>query len=86
MAGTGWGFAAPRRGGHERGRIHVGVGGWTFPPWRGVFYPRGCRKRRSCPMRGASDRHRGQRHYCRLQSPESFAKWHDEVPEGFVFA
>ena len=21
------------------GKIHLGVGGWNFPPWRGVFYP-----------------------------------------------
>ena len=20
-------------------RIRIGIGGWTFPPWRGVFYP-----------------------------------------------
>ncbi len=23
----------------KSGKIYVGVGGWTFPPWRGVFYP-----------------------------------------------
>ncbi len=23
----------------ENRRIRIGVGGWTFPPWRGVFYP-----------------------------------------------
>jgi hypothetical protein len=26
------------------GRIHVGIGGWTFAPWRGVFYPDGLPK------------------------------------------
>ena len=23
------------------GKIHIGIGGWTFEPWRGVFYPEG---------------------------------------------
>jgi uncharacterized protein YecE (DUF72 family) len=69
------------------GRIHIGVGGWTFPPWRGVFYPKGLPQKDELSHAG--------KHltgleingtYYRLQSPESFAKWHDEVPEGFVFA
>lgn len=69
------------------GRIHIGVGGWTFPPWRGVFYPKGLPHKDELSHAG--------KHltgleingtYYRLQSPESFAKWHDEVPEGFVFA
>ena len=25
----------------KSGKIYVGIGGWTFEPWRGVFYPRG---------------------------------------------
>ena len=23
----------------SNGRVRIGIGGWTFPPWRGVFYP-----------------------------------------------
>lgn len=70
-----------------KGRIHIGVGGWTFPPWRGVFYPKGLPQKDELAHAG--------KHltgleingtYYRLQSPESFAKWHDEVPDGFVFA
>ncbi|MBR0649482.1 DUF72 domain-containing protein [Roseomonas terrae] len=70
-----------------KARIHIGVGGWTFPPWRGVFYPKGLPHKDELAHAG--------KHltgleingtYYRLQSPESFAKWHDEVPEGFVFA
>lgn len=69
------------------GHIHVGIGGWTFPPWRGVFYPKGLPHKDELAHAG--------RHltgieingtFYRLQSPESFAKWHDEVPEDFVFA
>jgi uncharacterized protein YecE (DUF72 family) len=70
-----------------KGSIHVGIGGWTFPPWRGVFYPKGLPHKDELAHAG--------RHltgieingtFYRLQSPESFAKWHDEVPEGFIFA
>jgi hypothetical protein len=25
----------------KSGSIHIGIGGWTFEPWRGVFYPEG---------------------------------------------
>ena len=27
-------------------RIRVGIGGWTFEPWRGVFYPEGLAQKR----------------------------------------
>ena len=30
----------------KQGKIHIGVGGWTFAPWRGVFYPKGLLQRR----------------------------------------
>ena len=25
----------------KSGQIRIGIGGWTFEPWRGVFYPQG---------------------------------------------
>lgn len=70
-----------------KGRIHVGIGGWTFPPWRGVFYPKGLPHKDELA-------HAGRRltgievngTFYRLQSRDTFAKWHDETPEGFVFA
>jgi uncharacterized protein YecE (DUF72 family) len=31
----------------KSGKIRVGIGGWTYEPWRGEFYPRGCRMRAS---------------------------------------
>ena len=30
----------------SKGRIYVGIGGWTFEPWRGVFYPEGLTQKR----------------------------------------
>ena len=67
--------------------IRVGVGGWTFEPWRGLFYPAGLR-------------HAGELAYAsraltsievngtfyRGQTSATFAKWHDETPDDFVFA
>src|SRR3546814_13195645 len=38
--------AAPGRGPMAQGRIFVGIGGWTYEPWRGVFYPEGLTQKR----------------------------------------
>ena len=69
------------------GNIRVGVGGWTFPPWRGRFYPDdlpqkqelhyASRKLTSIEINGT---------YYGSQKPESFAKWRDETPDDFVFS
>lgn len=68
-------------------RIHVGVGGWTFEPWRGTFYPADLPKARELDYAGAhltAIEINGT--FYRAQSPKSFAKWRDAVPAGFVFA
>ena len=70
-----------------KGRIHVGIGGWTFPPWRGVFYPKGLPHK--AELAYAAQHLTGievNGTFYRLQSRDTFAKWHDETPEGFVFA
>lgn len=66
--------------------IHIGVGGWTFEPWRGVFYPKGlaqakelsyaARQLTSIEINGT---------YYGSQKPESFRKWASDVPDGFIF-
>jgi uncharacterized protein YecE (DUF72 family) len=69
------------------GKIHIGVGGWTFEPWRGVFYPDGLAQKRELQYMGeqmTSVEINGT--FYGSQKPESFQKWHDEVPEDFVFA
>jgi len=68
------------------GRIRAGMGGWTFPPWRGVFYPDklrqadelawASRKVSSIEINGT---------YHSLQKRESFARWARETPDDFVF-
>lgn len=68
--------------------IRIGIGGWTFAPWRGgAFYPDDLPQRRE--LEYASRRLTSieiNATYYGSQKPESFQKWHDETPEDFVFA
>ncbi len=67
--------------------IRVGVGGWTFEPWRGTFYPpklpqkreleHASRQLTSIEVNGT---------YYGSQKPASFIRWRDETPDGFVFS
>jgi uncharacterized protein YecE (DUF72 family) len=69
------------------GTIRVGVGGWTYEPWRGPFYPSGLAQRRELEYASGkltSIEINGT--YYGSQKPESFAKWHEETPRDFVFA
>ena len=69
------------------GAIRVGIGGWTFAPWRDNFYPRGLVQRRELEY---ASRHvtaiEVNGTYYRTQKPATYAKWRDQVPEGFVFS
>lgn len=68
-------------------RIRVGIGGWTYEPWRGGFYPDGLPQKRELEYASrqlSSIEINGT--FYGSQKPESFAKWHDETPDGFVFA
>ena len=69
------------------GRIRVGVGGWSFAPWRGVFYPKGLKQ---ADELGYAASHLtsieiNATHY-RLQSAKSFKSWSAAAPQGFVFS
>jgi len=69
------------------GRIHVGVGGWVYEPWRDNFYPAGLAHSRE--LEYLSRRITAieiNATYYRNQSPASFARWRDAAPDGFVFA
>jgi uncharacterized protein YecE (DUF72 family) len=69
------------------GIIRTGCGGWTFEPWRGVFYPDTLKQKdelaymsrqlRSIEINGT---------YYSSFKPDSWRKWRDETPDGFVFA
>src|SRR6202790_3873172 len=69
------------------GAIRIGIGGWTYEPWRGPVYPDkfpqkreleyASRKLTSIEINGT---------FYGSQKPETFAKWRDETPDGFVFS
>ena len=69
------------------GKIHVGVGGWDFDPWRGTFYPPGLAKTKQLAhLAGRLTATEINATYYKLQSPELFARWAGMVPDGFKFA
>lgn len=69
------------------GTVRIGISGWTYKPWRGVFYPQGLvqndeltyasRQFRSIEINGT---------FYGLQRPEAFGHWREETPDDFVFA
>ncbi|AMM26724.1 DUF72 domain-containing protein [Variovorax sp. PAMC 28711] len=67
--------------------IRVGVGGWTFAPWRDNFYPKGLShaKELGYASRQLSAIEVNGTYYSTMK-PESFRKWHDETPDDFVFS
>jgi uncharacterized protein YecE (DUF72 family) len=70
-----------------KSQIRIGIGGWTFEPWRGTFYPDNLAQKRELEYASSkltSIEVNGT--YYGSQKPESFAKWHDETPEEFVFS
>ena len=68
-------------------RIRVGIGGWTYEPWRGRFYPEGLAqsKELSHASRQVSAIEINGTYYG-LQKPATFAKWRDETPDDFIFS
>ena len=69
------------------GSIYLGVGGWNFAPWRGVFYPKGLAQAKEL---GYAASHLTSIEinstFYGLQKPATFQKWHDATPDGFVFS
>jgi uncharacterized protein YecE (DUF72 family) len=69
------------------GKIRIGIGGWTFEPWRGVFYPPGLpqAKELEYASRALTSIEINGTYYS-SQSPETFRKWRNATPDGFVFS
>jgi len=67
--------------------IHIGVGGWTYEPWRGVFYPSDLTQKRELEYasRALTSIEINGTYYSTFK-PDSWMKWRDETPDGFVFA
>jgi uncharacterized protein YecE (DUF72 family) len=69
-----------------QGTIRVGVGGWTFEPWRNNFYPAGwpiARELEYASRQLTAIEVNGT--YYSLQSAATFAKWREQTPDDFVF-
>jgi uncharacterized protein YecE (DUF72 family) len=70
-----------------RGHIRIGIGGWTYAPWRDTFYPAGTPKSRELDYASrqvTAIEVNGT--FYRLQTPAVFRKWHDATPDDFIFA
>lgn len=67
--------------------IRVGIGGWTFEPWRGVFYPADLVQRRELEYasRQLTSIEINGTYYSSFK-PDSWRKWRDETPDDFVFS
>src|SRR5690348_15973728 len=73
--------------GRRRPDVRVGISGWNYPPWRGVFYPPGLPQRPelehaanvlgTIEINGSFDA---------LQKPESYADWYRRTPADFLFS
>lgn len=71
----------------KTGQIRIGIGGWNYPPWRGAFYPQGLAQAKE--LEYAASRLTSieiNSTFYGSQKPESFRKWADAVPDGFVFS
>jgi uncharacterized protein YecE (DUF72 family) len=69
------------------GVVRVGISGWTYAPWRGVFYPKGLKREEELGY--AASRVRAieiNGTFYGMQRPDAFGGWADQVPTDFVFA
>jgi Uncharacterized conserved protein len=67
--------------------VRIGISGWRYPPWRGVFYPEDLRQKdelsfashtfRSIEINGT---------FYSLQRPANFSAWYDQTPDDFMFS
>ena len=72
---------------NRKSGIHVGIGGWTYEPWRGVFYPKGLPHAKELAYAGerlTSIEVNGT--FYSTMKPATFRKWACEVPDDFVFS
>ena len=70
-----------------RGRVRIGISGWLYPPWRGVFYPKDLAQKRElayASRKFESIEINGT--FYSLKTPASFQRWYRETPEDFVFS
>jgi len=67
--------------------IRVGISGWNYKGWRGVFYPKGLAQRRELEFASrALNSIEINGSFYSLQRPESYRRWRAETPDDFVFS
>lgn len=67
--------------------MRIGISGWRYAPWRGVFYPRALPQRAELAYAArtfASIEINGS--FYSLQHPSSWRAWYEATPAGFEFA
>ena len=67
--------------------VRIGISGWRYAGWRGVFYPQGLAQRRE--LEYASRQFRSVEingSFYSLQRPEFYRQWYSDTPDDFVFA
>jgi uncharacterized protein YecE (DUF72 family) len=67
--------------------VRIGISGWRYTPWRGVFYPKGLPQKREleyATSQFSTLEINGT--FYGMQSPDAFAAWADRAPDGFVYA
>jgi uncharacterized protein YecE (DUF72 family) len=70
-----------------QGRIHIGISGWRYSGWRGIFYPEKLPHRRELEFASQRfDTIELNGSFYSLQRPQSFVQWHSETPQDFTFA
>ncbi len=69
------------------GKAYVGVGGWTYEPWRDNFYPKGLAHARELQYAsGQLSAIEINGTFYGTQKRDTWIKWAETVPDGFVFA
>lgn len=69
------------------GAIRIGISGWTYSPWRGVFFPKKLAQRKELAYAASqvsSIEINGT--FYSLQRPESYAAWYEQTPRDFLFS
>lgn len=69
------------------GKTYIGISGWTYPEWRGEFYPKGVTQKKEleyCSRQLNSVEINGT--FYAIQKPASFKGWYSATPENFVFS
>ncbi len=70
-----------------RADVRIGISGWRYPPWRGVFYPKGLPQRAELGYAaGLLSTIEINGSFYSLQHPSSYRSWYEQTPDGFVFA